>query len=62
MKFTYQVISVHSQAKNWIIAGIRRNLTGEQKSDILKACKDTAKELGMKVKIVKGIYLFKDKK
>lgn len=62
MKFTIQVSSSQPQAKNWIAAGLRRNLTGFKKADILKACKDTAKELGLKVKRVKGIYLFEDRK
>jgi len=62
MKFTFEVTSTHCQAKNWIVAGLRRNLTGESKSDILKACQETAKELKMKVKFVAGKYVFSDKK
>lgn len=61
MKFTFEVFSTESQAKNWIVAGLRRNLTSFEKRDILKACKEVAKELRMKVKFVKGIYLFSDK-
>ena len=62
MKFTFQVTSSQGQAKNWILAALKRNLTGESKADILNACVESAQDLGMKVKYVKGIYVFSDKK
>lgn len=62
MKFTIEVNSSQGQAKNWILAALRRNLTGESKTDILNACLESAQDLRMKVKCVKGIYVFSDKK
>lgn len=62
MKFTFQVTSSQAQAKNWILAGLKRNLTGESKADILNACVETAQDLGMTVKYVKEVYVFTDKK
>jgi len=48
MKFTFQVTSSQAQAKNWIIAALKRNLTGESKADILNAYVESAQDLGMK--------------
>ena len=62
MKFTIEVTSTQNQAKNWILAALKRNLTGETKADILNACVESAQDLGMTVKYVKGIYVFADKK
>jgi len=62
MKFTFQVLSIHAQAKNWIAAGLKRNLTCEENENILKVCKEVGKELGFRVKRVKGIFVFSDKK
>lgn len=62
MKFTFQVLSSIAQAKEKVTAALKRNLRGESNSDILNACVESAKDLGMKVKYVKGIYVFSDKK
>ena len=62
MNFTFQVISTQCQAKNWIAAGLKRNLTCEENENILKVCKEVGKELGFRVKRVKGIFVFSDKK
>ncbi len=62
MKFTIEVTSSQGQAKTKVLAALKRNLTGESKADILNACVESAQDLGMKVKYVKGIYVFTDKK
>jgi hypothetical protein len=61
MQFKFEVTSIHPQAKNWILAGIKRHLEGETKQDILKACKKTAKELKLTVKYQNGTFVFSDK-
>lgn len=62
MKITVIVDSTQMNAKNWVIAALKRNLTGENRSDILKSCKGIAKELRMKVKYKAGTFVFEDLK
>ena len=62
MKITVVVTSTQNNAKNWVIAALKRNLTGENKSDILKSRKGIAKELRMKVTYKAGSFVFEDLK
>jgi hypothetical protein len=60
MEIKLEIFSIHSQAKNWILAGLKRNLTEENKEDILKLCEDTGKELKFSVEKVGEFYTFRD--
>ena len=60
MKFQIEVTSKEHQATNWILAGIKRNLSGENNEAVQKACEDTAKELKFSIKFEDEIYKFGD--
>lgn len=60
MKFQIEVTSKEHQAKNWILAGLKRNWLGDSQEDIQKTCEDTAKELKFSVKKDGETFKFKD--
>lgn len=61
MNYNIEITSANSQAKNWVLFGIKRNLTKENNNDMIKACEETAKELKMEFEEIEGKLTFKDR-